>query len=99
MRKERTFSWLLYVAFLIPALLFLNIWQTYRYHSLEKELENLVVEQKVWLEKNKKNLTGIAVYDSPGRIAQIAENDLGLKQAEPEDVWLIRTGNGTEGDR
>ena len=69
---------------LLPVFLFLEMWSNYQYNQLEDEIVVLEDEQIDWIEKNKQIITGIAVYNSPERIEQIAEEELELV---PQDNW------------
>jgi hypothetical protein len=75
-------------------LIFLNIWQVFRYREYKSQVEDLVTLQEEWLEKNKRMISAITVYSSPGRISQIAENQLVLQRADSDDVILIEIGPG-----
>ena len=82
-------------AALVPALIFLNVWQSFRYTRVREEIARLEALQKEWREANRRLIAGIAVYESPGRINALAEEELELEKAEPEDVEVIqlpRTG-------
>jgi cell division protein FtsL len=79
------------------ALFFLNTWQGYRYQELGREVDNLELEQKDWLEKNKKVIAALAVLSSPERIEALAVDKLGLKPLKPEDVIKL-SFEGGQGD-
>jgi cell division protein FtsL len=79
------------------ALFFLNTWQGHRYQELEQEVENLELEQKDWLEKNKKVIAALAVLSSPERVEALAVDKLGLKPLKPEDVIKV-SFEGGQGD-
>ncbi len=76
-------------ALLVPLLLFLNIWQGYRYERMRQEVSRLEEEQKNRLEDNKRLLAGIAVLSSPARIEKIAREDLGLKRLDPRRLLRV----------
>jgi cell division protein FtsL len=73
----------------IPLLLLVNTWQMYRYNTLGKELSIKEEEQKVWMEKNKKMIAGIAVLRSPARIEKVAQEELGLEKIDSERITTI----------
>ncbi|MDR3139451.1 MAG: cell division protein FtsL [Treponema sp.] len=73
----------------IPLVLGLNVWQSFRYREIERDLGKLEREQEEWVESNKRLIAGIAVLSSSERIARIAV-DLGLIKIQPEDVLQIR---------
>jgi hypothetical protein len=87
MRLRSPIFILLVVAFL--ALFFLNSWQGFRYQELERVVEMLELEQKNWLEKNKKVIAALAVLSSPGRVESLAVDKLGLKALKAEDILEI----------
>ena len=74
----------------IPALMMLQMFQAYRYVTVREGMVDSEARQQDMLEKNKRLQAGIAVFDAPERIYQVAEESLGLKPADPEDVLLVR---------
>lgn len=62
----------------VPALVFVNLYQAWRYESFRREVLAREALQKQWLEDNKQLLTGIAVLSSPQRIGDLAQRELGL---------------------
>lgn len=82
---------------LIPAFLFLNVWQGYRYERLRQETARLEEEQKSWLERNKRLIVGISVLSSPERIEKIAREELGLKRIEPSRIMRVLLGEKGRG--
>jgi hypothetical protein len=91
MREKRTMSTLKRLLILgliitVPAILSLKVWQVRRYQSLLNEIGDLEDAQRDWLERNKKLLTGIAVFRSPLRIEELARERLELTKEgkEPE---------------
>ena len=84
---RRTFRLLLIIT--IPAFVFVNIYQTYRYQTAGQTVTLLENHEKSWLEQNKRLIAGIAVLSSPARIAQIATSKLGLKQQGLEPTLRV----------
>jgi cell division protein FtsL len=74
------------------SLFFLNTWQGNRYQKLEREVQRLELEQKNWLEQNKKVIAALAVLSSPERIKTLAEESLGLKPLQAKDLIEIELG-------
>jgi len=64
----------------VPALVFLNVWEVFRFEELKSTVQSLEAEQKEWLEKNKRMITGIAVLNSPARIDKLARDELKLEK-------------------
>ncbi|HAK46706.1 MAG TPA: cell division protein FtsL [Spirochaeta sp.] len=77
---------------LIPALLFVSVWQSYRYDELSREVTELEQKQKEIFEKNKKIVMGIEFLKSPFRINKIADEDLELQKVDPEKILRIDLG-------
>lgn len=78
----------------VPLILFANIWQVFRHDRLAERLEALEQEQSAVLEKNRRIISAIEVYDSPERVNRLAEESLGLEPVEPSDVILMTVGQG-----
>lgn len=74
----------------IPAFVFVSIYQYYTYTTLEEEVSRLEEVQEEMLEKNKRVVAGIAVFNSPQRIAKLAREVLGLIPLEPGKTIQIR---------
>ncbi len=56
----------------VPALIFVNAWQGYRYHMLSKEVSVLQDRQQELVEKNMGVIAQIAFEQSPGRVEEKA---------------------------
>ena len=74
---------------LVPVLLMANVWQSFRYSRVVEDIARLEEEQIAWREANRRLITGLAVYNSPGRINALAEEELGLEKAGAEALTLI----------
>ena len=74
----------------IPALLFMNVWQSYRYWQVEREIQELERVQVELFQKNKLAVAGIAYLHSPSTIDDIADNSLGLEKPESRQVIHVR---------
>ncbi|MDC7228553.1 MAG: cell division protein FtsL [Spirochaetales bacterium] len=83
---------------LIPALLFISVWQSYRYDMLSREVAELEQQQKDLFEQNKKIVMGIEFLKSPFRINKIADEDLELKKIEPDKILRIDLGRDERQD-
>jgi len=73
----------------IPLLIFLQVLQGYRYTITLEKIDSLEAVQLEKLEKNRKVLAGIAVYDAPTRIYRIAKDLLELEETKPESVLQV----------
>ena len=80
----------LVIAITVPALLFLNVWQVYRYDSIKEDIVSLEEQQREWLERNKRMIAGITVFRSPERIRTLAEEELDLKKLENGQLLRIK---------
>ena len=92
-KKLRAFFRNLFLCLLalsIPGLLVLNGIQSSKYRTLKKEVENLERKQESLIEENKKLITDISLLSSSDRIEKIAEEDLGMRQAESKEI--VRVG-------
>jgi hypothetical protein len=59
----------------IPAFLFLNAWQVFRYEMMGAEVEALEIQQRELLESNKSVIIEIEMLGSPTRIDKLATSD------------------------
>jgi cell division protein FtsL len=80
---------ILFVALLVVSLFFMGTWQGFRYQQLVREVRALEEEQKSWLEKNKKLIAGLAVFNSPERIEHIARDELKLNRIDNSRVIKV----------
>ncbi len=74
---------------LVVLMFFLNTWQGYRYEAMRRDVKKIEEEQKDWLDKNEKLIAGLALFSSPGRIENIAENQLKLKRIDPSRILKV----------
>lgn len=70
----------------VPVLLFVNVFQAYRYSQIEQEIDRLQNEQRALIEENKRAILAISVLSSPQRIGPLAENELGLNRVDGSDI-------------
>ncbi len=87
---------LLAMALLVPALLFLNAWQGFRYHTLSTEVAELEKRQKGIIEQNMGTLARIAYERSPQRIEERAAKEPGLAPIDNSRVTRVVV-EGTRG--
>ena len=83
---------------LIPALLFANVMQAFRYSQLDREISRLEREAQDLLEENKRIILAIALLSSPQRIGDLAQDELGLRRVDPDDITHMRIPD-LRGDR
>ena len=94
--KKRSLIIAISCALFTTALLFMNIWQSFRFNQVVRSIVQLEKEQKEMLELNKRLIAGTAVLSSPGRIDQIAKDELGLEKRKPSDIIQIELPGGSQ---
>ena len=77
------------VALCIPGLLVVDGIQSQKYADLKKEVLELEEKQQNLIEENKKLITDISLLSSSDRIEDIAENELGMRKAESEEIVRV----------
>jgi len=75
---------------LMVSLLFLNVWQSYRYEESLRVMEAMEYQQEEWVDKNRKVLAAESLLETPSRLDSLAEEELGLHKAEPEEMMFIQ---------
>jgi chromosome segregation and condensation protein ScpB len=78
---------------LVPALIFLNAWQGYRYHVLSDEVSALQDSQKELVEKNMGVIAQIAYEQSPLRVEEKAIAQLHLSPVDQSHVTRVVVGS------
>ncbi len=81
----------------VPVLLFMNVNQSFRYERLATEIDSFELEQKEWLEENKKMLSTYSVFSSPARVQKITENLPELSTADPGQSIIVNIRPALEG--
>ncbi|TVQ26330.1 MAG: cell division protein FtsL [Spirochaetaceae bacterium] len=74
---------------IVPALLFMNVLQAYRFSRLEREIVRLERRQAALIEENKRAILAISVLTSPSRVGELASEELGLVRVNPRDITTI----------
>ena len=87
------------VALGIPGLLILSGIQSSKYRTLQKEVIELERKQEALIEENKKLITDISLLSSSDRIEKIAEEDLGMRQAESEEIVRVDVNTAKKENR
>jgi len=77
-----------------PVLLFLNVFQSFRYERMSDNVRQLEKAQHDVVEENKRLIAGIAALGSPSRIEQIAKDQLDLREGFPEKSVTITISRG-----
>ena len=90
--KEREFVWKIVTivcAVLVPLLFALNAIQADRYMRAQDEIRTLEQKQVELVEENKRLITDISLLSSGERIGKIAEEELGMRKAESEEIVRV----------
>ena len=78
----------------LPALIFLNSWQVFRYEVVAVEVGRMQEQQKAWVEASKELIVGIEFLSSPERIGRLAEEDLELEKIEYDEILRVEIQGG-----
>ncbi len=73
----------------VATLLFVAVYQAFRYHQLETEVEALLEEQNQVFEDNKRLIAAISLLTSPSRILRLAEEELGMELTPRERERIL----------
>ena len=76
-------------ALLVPLLFALNAMQAARYMKVQNEVKALEQKQVELVEENKRLITDISLLSSGERIGKIAEEELGMRKAESEEIVRV----------
>lgn len=76
----------------LPLLVFANVWYSYRYYELERQISDLEDQQQQLIERNKRLITGISILRSPGRIITEARK-LGMEMSSEDQILLVKKAN------
>ncbi len=89
---------ILLIILVVPVLLYLNVWQAFKYRVVETEIELLEDQQQKWIEKNKKIIIGIEVLGAPDRINTLAAEMDGLHKSNLPAAIRVKVGDKRGGD-
>ena len=81
----------------VPVLLFMNVRQSYKYERLSSEIESYELEQKEWLEENKRMLSTYSVFSSPARVQKLTEEESELSTSAPGQSIIVNIKPDAEG--
>ncbi|POR04741.1 hypothetical protein AU468_02705 [Alkalispirochaeta sphaeroplastigenens] len=82
---------------LISTLFFANVWQSYRFVQLEREVVATQRRHQSLLEENKRLVVGIASLRSPRRIRALAETTLALEPLSSDRIQRVDLSGGARG--
>lgn len=81
------------LALSIPGLLILNAVQSKKFKEQEDSVLELEEKQSEFVEQNKKLITEIGVLSNSDRIEKVAENELGMRKAESNEIVRVEMRN------
>ena len=84
------------LALCIPSLLVFDAVQARKYADLAEQVRSLEKKQQQLVEENRKLITDISLLSSTERIERIAEDDLGMRKAETEEIVRVEMKDGTK---
>ena len=90
--KGKNWGWKIFTlacAVLVPVLCALNAVQADRYMKAQDEIKALEQKQVELVEENKRLITDISLLSSGERIGKIAEEELGMRKAESEEIVRV----------
>ncbi|MBR5096049.1 MAG: cell division protein FtsL [Treponema sp.] len=90
--KGKNLGWKIFTivcAVLVPLLFALNAMQAARYMKVQNEVKALEQKQVELVEENKRLITDISLLSSGERIGKIAEEELGMRKAESEEIVRV----------
>ncbi|SIQ04641.1 hypothetical protein SAMN05920897_10313 [Alkalispirochaeta americana] len=79
---------------LISTLFFANVWQSYRFTQLERDVLATQRDHRLLLEENKRLVVGIAGLRSPRRIRALAETELALEPLSANRIQRVDISGG-----
>ena len=90
--KGKELGWKIFTiacAALVPILFALNAMQADRYMKAQDEIKQLEQKQVELVEENKRLITDISLLSSGERVGKIAEEELGMRKAESEEIVRV----------
>ena len=90
--KGKGLGWKIFTiacAALVPILFALNAMQADRYMKAQDEIKQLEQKQVELVEENKRLITDISLLSSGERVGKIAEEELGMRKAESEEIVRV----------
>ncbi len=90
--KGKDLGWKIFTiacAVLVPILFALNAMQADRYMKAQDEIKQLEQKQVELVEENKRLITDISLLSSGERVGKIAEEELGMRKAESEEIVRV----------
>ncbi|MCR5623137.1 MAG: cell division protein FtsL [Treponema sp.] len=82
-------------ALCIPALLIIDGVHARKYTDLERQVEELEKKQQQLIEENKKLITDISLLSSSERIENLAKDELGMREAESEEIVRVEMSSSS----
>ena len=79
-----------FFALCIPGALAIGGMRSRKYADLNKDVTDLETRQQTLVDENKNLITDISLLSSTDRIERIAEEELGMRQAESEEIVRVQ---------
>lgn len=83
----------------IPFFLFLGVWQSSRYKTVERSVVDYEREQYRLIEENKRKISGIAILLRNERIEKIARDSLNMTKASSDRIVRIEIDKDISDER
>ena len=78
------------LALCVPGALAIGGMRSRKYADLNKDVTDLETRQQALVDENKNLITDISLLSSTDRIERIAEQELGMRQAESEEIVRVQ---------
>ena len=78
------------LALCIPGALAVGGMRSRKYADLNKDVTDLETRQQALVDENKNLITDISLLSSTDRIERIADQELGMRQAESEEIVRVQ---------
>jgi len=78
----------------IPLMLFVAVWQSSRYSSLERATAGIERRQTEVIDSNKHLISGISLLSAPDRIEKVATTELSMRKAKKDEILRIALKKG-----
>lgn len=87
----------IFLTLAIPFILFLAVWQSSRYTTIENEISRMDKQQHEIVLHNKRLISAITVLSIPERIEKVAIEDLNMRKAHSSEIMRISLKKGELG--
>ncbi|MCR4939135.1 MAG: cell division protein FtsL [Treponemataceae bacterium] len=81
------------LAFLVPLLLVMGLFQVHRFKVLQAEVDELDEKQYSVIDGNRRLVGEVSLLAGADRIEETAVEEYGMKESESEDIIRIKVGS------